>query len=246
MAFQFGYSNLVVSNGSTSNNVNMTADWIVVADGAWNTLRIPMTSTITIDKSSTTQTSTMVNGRDQAATFPVSTWIYIWAIYNPVTNTIAGLFSLSATAPTLPSGYTHKAWVGAVYSAVTTGNFVSFHQTDNRVVVPTSSPGNTNATTLTGITVADGTVSYCPNSAKTIAGWIYCSSTTANAYRAITIACSSATDSLGSSDTSGALGGAGTSTFGCLFNLPLIGTQLFVKANNADTNVTIFISGWGY
>jgi hypothetical protein len=41
-----------------------------------------------------------------------STWYYLYVIYNG--TTVAGLYSLSATAPTMPSGYTYKALVSAV------------------------------------------------------------------------------------------------------------------------------------
>lgn len=53
------------------------------------------------------------NGRDQAGAFTNSTWVHLWWIYNGAT--LATLSSASATAPTLPSGYTHKAYAGAVY-----------------------------------------------------------------------------------------------------------------------------------
>ncbi|MBI5179182.1 MAG: hypothetical protein HZA04_07990 [Nitrospinae bacterium] len=93
-----------------------------------------MTTNITIDKNQD-QKSTEPNRRDEAGAANPSTWqlhwVHIWAIYNPVTNTIAGLFSLSATAPTLPSGYTHKAYVGAVYNN-SSGNFISFFQRNNQ------------------------------------------------------------------------------------------------------------------
>ena len=53
------------------------------------------------------------NGLD-TGTSSASTWYNVFVIYNPVTATVAGLFSLSATAPTLPSGYTFFARVGVV------------------------------------------------------------------------------------------------------------------------------------
>ena len=54
-----------------------------------------------------------VNGLD-TGTVAGSTWYYAYAIYNPTTTTVAAVFSLSATAPTLPSGYTYYARLGAV------------------------------------------------------------------------------------------------------------------------------------
>jgi hypothetical protein len=47
-----------------------------------------------------------------AGTVANSTWYSTWVIFNPTTNTIASLLSTSATAPTMPSGYTFKARVG--------------------------------------------------------------------------------------------------------------------------------------
>lgn len=179
MAFVFGYSNLVASNGSvTAHQVNMTADWIVVDDGSGNTLRIPMTTTVTMDKSSTTQTSTLPNYRDQAATFPVSAWINIWAIYNPATLTIAGLFSLSATAPTLPSGYTHKAWVGAVYNSAG-GNFVTFSQRQNQVALAETNlvTGGTGTGYISMITATQAAI---PPSAIAVGGWAKVASAATN------------------------------------------------------------------
>ena len=53
------------------------------------------------------------NGLD-TGTSTASTWYYAHVIYNHTTGTVAGLLSLSSTAPALPSGYTHSAYVGAV------------------------------------------------------------------------------------------------------------------------------------
>ena len=53
------------------------------------------------------------NGLDTGA-LGASTWYAVFAIYNPATATVAGLMSLSGTAPTLPSGYTFFARVGWV------------------------------------------------------------------------------------------------------------------------------------
>lgn len=53
------------------------------------------------------------NGLD-AGSIAASTWYSVWAIYNPSTLTLAGLISLSATSPTLPSGYTYLVRLGWV------------------------------------------------------------------------------------------------------------------------------------
>jgi len=58
-------------------------------------------------------TASGANGLDTGA-IAANTWYYDWIIYNPTTVTVAGLRSLSATAPAMPSGYTYKARAGAV------------------------------------------------------------------------------------------------------------------------------------
>lgn len=54
------------------------------------------------------------NGRDQAAVFPVSSWVYIYYIWNG--TTLASVSSLTAptTGPTLPTGYTHWCFATAI------------------------------------------------------------------------------------------------------------------------------------
>lgn len=54
-----------------------------------------------------------VNGLDEGAEAS-DTWYSIWVIFKPSTNTIAGLVSESATAPTMPADYTKKRRVGWV------------------------------------------------------------------------------------------------------------------------------------
>lgn len=41
---------------------------------------------------------------------------FVWVIYNPTTDTVAGLLSTSSTTPVLPSGYDLAGLVGAVYN----------------------------------------------------------------------------------------------------------------------------------
>lgn len=49
-------------------------------------------------------------------TVAADTFYYLFAIYNPTTQTSDALFSASKTSPTLPSGYTKKKYVGTVYT----------------------------------------------------------------------------------------------------------------------------------
>jgi len=67
-----------------------------------------------------------VNGLDTGSE-AVSTWYYLYIIYNPTTDTEAGLFSISASSPTMPSGYTKKRLVSAIYNQ-SGGDFLTFKQ----------------------------------------------------------------------------------------------------------------------
>ena len=64
-----------------------------------------------------------VNGLDVGAANSqiASTWYYVYVIWNG--TTVAGLLSASATAPTLPPGYTHYARVGSVRTDATANKY---------------------------------------------------------------------------------------------------------------------------
>lgn len=69
---------------------------------------------------------------------PAAGWYYHWLIYNPTTSDVAGLLSTSASAPTLPSGYTYRALIGAVRRN-SSNLFEQFLQRGRNVVVPWTS-----------------------------------------------------------------------------------------------------------
>jgi hypothetical protein len=99
-----GFKNLLVYNNAAAptTKVDLTADSVYVEDTSGIAYRLNTVS-LTIDAS--------VNGANglDASGLSASKWYSVWVIYNPTTQTTAGLLSLSATAPTMPSGYTAKA-----------------------------------------------------------------------------------------------------------------------------------------
>lgn len=97
------FRNLQLSSTGLNANVSVSVDEIVVENSSniYTTLR-GVSLTIA-------GTSVGVNALD-AGTIAASTWYSVWVIYNG--STVAGLLSTSATTPTLPGGYTHKARVG--------------------------------------------------------------------------------------------------------------------------------------
>lgn len=118
-----------------------------------------------------------VNGLD-TGTSAANTWYYTYIIWNGTTT--AGLISLSSTAPTMPSGYTHKCRVNSFRSDSTGNKFpLSFVQYGNDyqfVVAPgtnvasgrvmaNGTAGNVN--TPTYVSVATG--AFVPPTASMIA-----------------------------------------------------------------------------
>lgn len=62
------------------------------------------------------------NGRDQSSAFSNSSWVHFYYIYG-AGQTTATISSASASAPTLPSGYTHYAFICSVRKQ-SSGNFL--------------------------------------------------------------------------------------------------------------------------
>ena len=56
-------------------------------------------------------------------------WYYVWIVLNPTTGVVGGLLSLSATAPTMPAGFTVKRRIGFVGNGAPPGHFLLFAQT---------------------------------------------------------------------------------------------------------------------
>lgn len=161
---------LVVKNNTSNPNyqVDISADEIILQDAAGNPMRVlnlSMTADITVSGAGGLDTGSEA----------VSTWYHLWVIAK-ADGTKSVIFSTSATAPTMPTGYTYKAYLGAVYNN-DSGNFIKFHQTGNRVIIAQT-------TALSGGTAVNWTeislVTIVPSTAKEIAGIL---STTGTATR---------------------------------------------------------------
>jgi hypothetical protein len=62
----------------------------------------------------------------------LSTWYYVWVIWNPTTEVVNVILSASDISPIIPSGFTKKRLIGAVYNDGS-GNLVQFLQRDDKV-----------------------------------------------------------------------------------------------------------------
>lgn len=105
---------------------------------------------------------TGAGGRD-AGSEAANTWYYVYIIAgSSVAN--SSILSTSATTPTLPTGYTHWAFVGAVRNNASS-NFVPFSQVDKEAILTpplTIIDGGGTATAWTALAVS----AYMPPAAK--------------------------------------------------------------------------------
>lgn len=156
--------NLKASATGANALIAVTADEIVVRNSSGDPALLAGVS-LSIDSA-----ASGVNGLDTGAVAS-NTWYAIWVIWNG--TTVAGLLSLSGTAPTMPSGYTHKTRVGWIRTDGTANKYpLAFVQDGRRVqYVPagalTAYPQMFYGTTSGAQAVAVG--SFCPTTACAIA-----------------------------------------------------------------------------
>ena len=101
-----GAAELVVTNGTTpASMIDVDADAVTVETTSNIAYRLTEVN-VTINLG-----TTGANGMDTGGA-PIDNWLAVWVIYKPSTDAVAGLASLSGTAPTMPAGYTAKARVG--------------------------------------------------------------------------------------------------------------------------------------
>lgn len=156
---------------ATNTTVAVAADAVVVTDG---------TNYITVAPNSTCNLGTngAVNALD-TGTIAVNSWYYMWVIYNGTTT--GTLASLSSSAPTLPSGYTYKARIGAVQtingSATLYGTWqlgrraqyvVGLAQTTTSVIMASGTAGSITTPTYSAVALAR----FVPPTASVIFGAI--------------------------------------------------------------------------
>lgn len=166
------FANLQASATGLSASILVSVDEIAVENGsnAYQTLRAV---SLTINSA-----GAGANGLDTGA-LATSTWYSLWVIWNG--TTAAGLLSLSATAPTMPSGYTHKARVGWIRTDGTGSKYpLSFKQYGRRVqyavvassnvaVLPVMASGAAGSVS-TPTYAAVGVSSFVPTTATSLRG----------------------------------------------------------------------------
>lgn len=164
-----GHKNLALSASGLSAMVNVSADQLIVGAGEL----VRSLSGVNLSFSGVTRGA---NGLD-VGTLAASTWYSVWVIWNG--SAAAGLLSLSATAPTMPAGYTHKARVGWIRTDGTTNKYpFSFSQVGRRVQYKVASGSNVlnmpiiisgvQGNMATPLWVSASVTAFVPPTAKTI------------------------------------------------------------------------------
>lgn len=108
----------VVGMGGIPNVASPTTqyDWAATQVTLWNpstggTVNLTNVGNIT---NNTSTAGPSANARDQAGAFSASSWVHFYFIWNGSTVATLSSASYPPTGPTLPSGYTHYAYAGAV------------------------------------------------------------------------------------------------------------------------------------
>jgi hypothetical protein len=129
---------------------NTTATWTADAVMLGNGSGLPFLLTA---YSKTLNTALSGAGGLDTGTLAASTWYNVFAIYGTSGTSI--LMSLSATAPTMPSGYTYFARIGTVYTSASTKYLYGFVQagrntqyTGTPVVLISQAPAATNTVSV--------------------------------------------------------------------------------------------------
>lgn len=182
---QSNFKNLIAGNfaapnftysGTQASQIKLTADAINLADADGNIQTLASVS-VTADI-----TTSGANGLDSGSV-GANTWYSGWVIYNALTATAAALLSASTAAPTMPSGYTHKARVtwactdgsNHFYRYLQKGRRAQF-SIGNSTSNDANLPANVNAAlgsgtfaspTLFGAAVV-GAAGWCPTTAQSI------------------------------------------------------------------------------
>lgn len=143
------FSNLRISATGASAVVSVTADELTLASA------LPAHRSVQAVSLSINSASVGANGLD-AGTLAASTWYSVWVAWNGTTT--IGLLSLSATSPTLPPGYTHKARVGWVRTDGSANKYpLGFKQSGRLAQYAVSASGNVTALPIMASGVAGNT-----------------------------------------------------------------------------------------
>jgi hypothetical protein len=123
--------------------------------------------TAAINKSTSAWAAGTGNGGLDTGAIAINTWYHVFAIKNPTTNVVDILISLSATAPTMPSGYTLFRRIGSIKTN-SSSQWKGFSQRGDEFILTETLTQDVNTTTL-GTTATPYTLASVPSGIQVIA-----------------------------------------------------------------------------
>lgn len=230
-----GFKNLSIKVASNT-TVIVAADFVTVTDGTnYQTLAVSGTTNL--------GTNGAVNALD-ASTIAIDTWYAIWAIAK-ADGTQGTLASTSFTAPTMPTGYTYKARIGAVQTIHGSATLYGTWQLGRRAqyvvglaqttAMPIMGSANVGIAAWTAIALAR----FVPTTAAEIVAMINLPNTNAS----IALAPNNSYGNIASLTNPPPLAlNAGSGSFGTTANILLESTNIYYQSNSTGNGV--FALGW--
>lgn len=231
------HANLVVAPNSSNPNyqVDVSADALVLFDDATDLPLHIVDLEVTVDLA-----VSGANGLDQGIE-AVSTWYHLWAIAKQ-DGTLAGLLSLSAVSPTLPSGYSYKGYVGARYND-SGGDLDPAYQLDRLVGAQRSVVlSNGSATTSTAIDIS---IRVPPQAKAAFGSASVDDDATASSGLVITALDEASASSRPADITIYNVGNVANGLGGGYWRLPLLQAQtMYYRVVDVTDDASIVVSGW--
>jgi hypothetical protein len=235
-----GFRTLKIEHNAATPNtkIDVSADAVTVETTAGIAYRLTSIAH-TIDAA-----VTGANGLD-AGGLAISQWYAVWEIYNPTTDTKAGLLSLSGTAPTMPAGYTAKSRLGwrrtdasaHFIPARQLGRYVAY-RTPQQVATTGVDVGSTTVPTWVAVSV----VAFVPSTASQITVQLVSTMTTKRA-----LAPNNSYGTIANLSNRPPLygdGDDGGNKSPAIATLPLDSTDIYWVVNSSAGDTTILCHGW--
>ncbi len=167
-----GFKNLSIVNAASAQSVTLSFDECFVQNSTGKAQRIGSTS-----QTMTISANVAGGGNLDTGAVASNTLYYIHELYNASAATALGVFSLSPTSPTLPSGYTYSTRLGATFTATTGTNLRKISQLGRTAQYVVSASTTTNlpimlsgvsGTPSTGSWTAISVTPFVPSTASKI------------------------------------------------------------------------------
>ncbi len=179
-------------------------------------------------------TFTLTSDLDTGVAMSISTWYYIWAVWDG--TTVRTLVSASATDPTMPAGYTHKGLLSAVRSDGAGAPVVMFTQGKRTEIDEVEVLAAGSATAFTAVSLATA----APPIGRFVLGYVEVLKTVAGVrFSQISLDGVRGTQRFQDNVSS-------TLSIASMFYTAYADSQIFYAGLDADTRTDIVINGWEF